>query len=65
MNPINGMLGLLANGFLGSEQPNIWRQFLDTSRRIAETVTLTEAYMPDGVAELQRAAAGYITNSAS
>jgi hypothetical protein len=62
--PMDGLLELLSNGFLGSDHPRLWQTFLETSRAIAETATLFAAIMPEGLPQLQRAAERYMVNSA-
>jgi hypothetical protein len=65
IGPLEGLLALMGNGFLGSERADLWRTFLETSGTIAEAVRLTAVRMPDGLAHLQSAAESYMANSAS
>jgi hypothetical protein len=56
---------LLTHAFLGTNRRESWRAHMATMRSLVESITVSEAYLPDGLDRLDEAIARYTTNSAS
>jgi hypothetical protein len=63
--PMDGLLMLLANNFLGAADPESCRRHVRETHRLARAVSLWQATVPDGLEALAAAAARYSANSAS